>query len=180
MTLDDPWIQCGWSWDGPTLFTSITLAEPYTAQMLLDDLEALWVLAPAQVVMVPWGTEGTLGRAEVGNQRWRRSPPSWLGPATADGRVVQVIDRSVDFTGANSFGVQTNWIAGSIMRQLLQFTHRGFFNVQRDDVLADGVGNFDRVTYPKDYFYLVEGIWELESPARLSSSWHSTGRGATR
>lgn len=165
MTLDGTLIQYGWSGIGPTLYTFIALSEPYTAQMVSDDLEALWVLAPAQVVLVPWGAEGTLGRAEVGNGRWRPSPPSWLGPGPADGRVIQVLDRSVDFTGATSFGAQTIWNYGIVQRQLLQFTHRGFFSVQRDDVLDNGVGNFERVTYPKEYFYLVEGVWEVESPA---------------
>ncbi|MBL9135202.1 MAG: hypothetical protein JNK85_05010 [Verrucomicrobiales bacterium] len=165
VVVDGPWIQYTWTVDVLTRETSVTLSIPYTQAMVLEDLLNLWESAPSAILVVPWGRESALGRAEVSGLRWRQDPVSWLGVGPADGRIVQVTEPQDSFQGATNFGVQTQWSQSRVSRQLLQFSHRGFFSVQRQDAVAREGENFQIRDYPKEFFYLTDGIWEIGSPA---------------
>lgn len=162
-TQQEPVVTYFWAQDPPVTAT-VVAGSPYRPDMVLADLNDLYGFYPAQILIVPWGYESTLGRAEVATLRWRRNPPSYLGPSPADGRAIQVREQTPGLEEFRGISVQSNWKRDRLQRQVVQFWVSGFFSVERNDLLVRWNREEIRTTTPKEYFYLERGLWEVESP----------------
>lgn len=163
VVLDEPVVRYTWAQD-PPVDAELTVGNPYSPMLVLADHDDLYRLYPSQILLVPWGFEATLGRAEVVGPIWGGNPASYLGPAPADGRPIQVRERFPGLDGFREISVQSNWKRSRVQRQVVQFWVKGFFSVQRDDYRVRWSGEQIKDLGPKEYFYLEAGIWEVESP----------------
>lgn len=142
---------------------------PYTPALVLADLAEVWANAAESILVVPWGGEGQLARAEVGGY------PRWGGPNTnpvfgpppADGRIV-----ASAYPGGGVFNAKTRvwevwseWAFGAVQRMFCQFFHKGFFSLERYDDLFDYRAQIKVVRpYERKYYYMEGGMWEIGAP----------------
>lgn len=159
----------------------ISFSSPYPTADVLDDLATLWEHARTGILVVPWGGEGQVCRAEAGpTSRWAGVDGNpWAGPGPIDGRISIFSYPGIFTAPKRAFEVWSEWNFGTVGRTYAQFFHKGFFSVELYDEIFPWGTNAEKVVRAggRKYFYIEGGIVEVESPPILAADVDAYGRG---